>query len=140
MKKLKQKDLADFRSDLLIKQENVCPLCDQIIDAQDAVLDHCHTTGHIRRVLHRACNSSEGRVMKWAYSSKAYDPFLFLNRLIEYHKNDFTDMPIHPKHLTPNEKEIKRLKKYQKKLKTQKGKDRIQLKIDTLIKIEVKKE
>ena len=136
MKKLKQKDIADFRVGQLLVQGGICPLCDQTIETKDAVLDHCHTTGHIRRVLHRACNSSEGRVMKWAYSSKAYDPFLFLSNLIEYHKNDFTDMPIHPKHLTVNEKEIKRLKKYQKKLKTQKGRDRIQVKIDTLIKME----
>jgi len=41
-------------------------------------------------------------------------------------------MPIHPTYLTPVEKEIKRLKKHKKKLKTEKGKANVQAKIDLL--------
>lgn len=133
MKRLKQKEIKDFRLDLLAEQSATCPLCDRKIEVEDAVLDHCHKTGHIRRVLHRACNSSEGRVMKWAYSSKAYDPLYFLNNLIKYHNLDFTNMPLHHKHMTPSEKEIKVLRKKQRAVKKQETRDRYQVKIDALI-------
>ena len=136
MKRLKQKELKDYRIDLWHEQSHICPLCNQKIELDDAVLDHCHTTGHVRRVLHRACNSSEGRVMKWAYSSKHYDPIKFLEAVIKYHQQDYTNMPWHPQHMTPNEKEIKRLKKHQKKLKTQKARDRYQTRIDALMAME----
>ena len=131
--RLKTKDLAKYREDILKAQNNICPLCRTHIKPEEACLDHCHSTGHVRRVLHRACNSSEGRVMKWAYSSRSSDPFTFLLNLIEYHRHDFTDMPFHPNHLTPTEKEIKKLRKHQKKLKTQKARDRYQTRIDALI-------
>ena len=140
MKRLKQKEIKDYRHDLLISQNHVCPLCDKKIEIEDAVLDHCHTTGYIRAVLHRACNSSEGRCMKWAYSSKHHDPLLFLSNLIEYHQINYSTMPLHPKHLTPNEKELKKLRKGQKKLKTQKAIDRYQVKIDALLAMEDRNE
>lgn len=136
MKRLKQKEIADFRTDLWYDQSCICPLCNKKIHRDDAVLDHCHTTGHIRRVLHRACNSSEGRVMKWAYSSKHHDPIEFLKAVIKYHETDYSNMPLHSTYMTPNEKEIKRLKKHQKKLKTQKARDRYQTRIDALLAME----
>jgi len=133
MNRLKQKEIKDYRMDLWHEQSHICPLCDLKIEKEDAVLDHCHKTGHIRRVLHRACNSSEGRVMKWAYSSKAFDPLHFLDNLIKYHLIDFTNMPYHPKHLTPNEKEIKRLTKLMRAKKKQETRDKYQVRIDALI-------
>ena len=133
MKRLKQKDIKDFRLDLWHEQSHICPLCTRHIEKDDAVLDHCHTTGKIRRVLHRSCNSSEGRVMKWAYSSKSNDPLYFLNQLINYHNLDFSDMPLHPTHLTPTEKEIKVLKKKQRSMKKQETRDKYQVRIDALI-------
>lgn len=139
MRRLLQKELADYRYELWCDQDAICPLCDKSIEKADAVLDHCHTTGRVRRVLHRACNSSEGRVMKWAYSSKSSDPYVFLKNLIKYHQSNYEDMPFHSTYLTDNEKEIKRLKKHQKKLKTHKAKERYQVKIDALIEIERRK-
>jgi len=41
-------------------------------------------------------------------------------------------MPLHPNHLTEDEKEIKKLKKHKKKLKTERGKANVQAKIDLL--------
>jgi len=38
-------------------------------------------------------------------------------------------MPLHPNHLTEDEKEIKKLKKHKKKLKTEKGRAKVQAKI-----------
>lgn len=136
MNRLKQKEIKDFRMELWHEQSHTCPLCDRQIEKEDAVLDHCHKTGHIRRVLHRSCNSSEGRVMKWAYSSKSYDPLYFLNNLIKYHNLDFTNMPLHPKHMTENEKEIKKLKKKQRTMKKQETRDKYQMRIDALIEME----
>jgi len=133
MKRLKQKEIADFRLGQLLTQGGICPLCDKKITPDDAVLDHCHTEGHVRRVLHRACNSSEGRVMKWAYSSKHHDPIEFLKNLIKYHEGDYTNMPLHHTYLTKDEKELKKLRKHQKTLKTQRGRDKVQVKIDALI-------
>ena len=133
MNRLKQKELADYRYDLWCEQSHICPLCHKQIEKEDAVLDHCHATGHIRRVLHRACNAQEARVINQAYRSKADDPFLFIANIIEYYKKDYSDMPIHPTHLTGNEKELKRLRKHQRKLKTQKGRDKYQVRIDALI-------
>lgn len=132
MKRLKQKEIAKYREDILKAQNSICPLCRTHINPEEACLDHCHTTGHVRRVLHRACNSSEGRVMKWAYSSRSNDPFTFLLNLIEYHRHDFTDMPFHPSYLTPNEKEIKKLTKKQRSMKKQETRDKYQVRIDAL--------
>ena len=71
--------------------------------------------------------------MKWAYSSKHHDPLSFLNNLIAYHLGDYTGMPLHPKHMTPNEKEIKVLKKKQRTMKKQETRDKYQMRIDALI-------
>ena len=129
--KLKQKDLKDFRYDLWCDQSHICPLCLKKIKDHEAVLDHCHTEGHVRRVLHRQCNSVEGKIMYWAKRSGS-DPIEFLKKVIEYQDLDYSNMPIHPKHLTEVEKEIKKLKRRQKQLKTQRGRERLQVKIDAL--------
>lgn len=136
MKRLKQKEIADFRTNLWELQEHICPLCHKKIEKDDAVLDHCHTTGHVRSVLHRACNSSEGRCMKWAYSSKHHDPLDFLKNLISYHNVDYSTEPLHPKHMTENEKEIKKLTKLMRAKKKQETRDKYQVRIDALIEME----
>lgn len=132
MNRLKQKELAQYRAELLKKQHSVCPLCGHKIEPEEACLDHDHGTGYIRFVLHRSCNSAEGRIVSWAKRSRADDPYEFLRNLYDLHRKDYSSNPIHPKHLTETEKELKKLKKHQKKLKTQRGRDRIQLKIDAL--------
>ena len=48
-------------------QDNKCAVCHEPFTFKDnAVLDHCHFTGHLRAVLHRSCNSAEGRVLSMA--------------------------------------------------------------------------
>lgn len=110
----------------------MCPLCNTPIKPEEAALDHSHKTGHIRRVLHKSCNGAEGRVMKWACSSRSLDPLYFLNNLINYHALDFSDMPLHPKHMTENEKEVKKLTKKQRSMKKQETRDKYQVRIDAL--------
>ena len=84
----------------------------------------------------RSCNSAEGRIVSWAKRSRATDPYFFLKNLYDLHRKDYSSNPVHPNHLTPTEKEIKILKKKQKKLKTQRARDRYQVRIDALIAME----
>ena len=134
--KLRPKDLAAYRLEMLKKQGFQCPLCLNQIAPEEACLDHDHDTGHIRFVLHRSCNSAEGRILSWAKRSRADDKYEFLKNLYDMHRKDYRSNPIHPTYLTPNEKEIKKLKKHQKKLKTQRGRDKVQVKIDALMAME----
>jgi len=136
MKRLKQKDINDFRLGQLLVQGGVCPLCKTKIKPEEAVLDHCHETGYVRAVLHRSCNQAEGRILSWARRSRDTDPYHFIRNVCDLHSKDHTNNPIHPKHLTETEKELKKLKKHQKKLKTQRGRDRVQVKIDALMAME----
>ena len=117
-------------------QGNTCPLCCTELLPEEACLDHDHVTGYVRFALHRSCNSAEGHIVSWAKRSRSKDPYFFLKNLYDLHRKDYSSNPIHPTHLTPTQKEIKQLKKRQKKLKTQRGKDNIQIKIDELEKLE----
>ena len=131
--RIKQKEIKPLREKLLKEQDYVCPLCKQKIKSEEAALDHCHETGHIRGVLHRACNSSEGRILSWAKRSRDTDPYHFIRNLVDFHACDFSGNDIHPTHLSEDEKELKRLRKHQKKLKSEKGKANVQIQIDALI-------
>ena len=58
--KLKHSQVKPLREQLLIEQNHLCCLCQQVIDPTSTngpVLDHSHTSGHIRGVLHRFCNT-----------------------------------------------------------------------------------
>jgi hypothetical protein len=135
MNRLKQKDIKQYRLQMIKSQGGMCPLCQSELLPEEACLDHDHDTGHVRFALHRSCNSAEGRIVSWAKRSRATDPYFFLKNLYDLHRKDYSSNPLHPAHLTPTEKEIKKLKKHKKKLKTQRGKDRIQLKINELEKL-----
>jgi len=127
--RLKQKDIKEYREYLLGLQQGTCPLCQSELLKEDACLDHDHVTGHVRFALHKSCNSAEGRIVSWAKRSRAKDPFFFLKNLYDLHRRDYSGMPIHPTFLTPQEKQIKKLRKRIKTLKTQRGKDNVMKKI-----------
>jgi hypothetical protein len=104
VRKLKQKEIAEFRVAQLFLQKGCCALCKQpIID--DAVLDHCHKTGRIRAVLHRGCNSMLGKIENNMPRNKMNIDRLdqFANNLIKYLKDSYADV-IHPTHKTAEEK------------------------------------
>lgn len=92
-------------------QNGVCPLCHLPIDMKikgEGVIDHDHDTGRIRGVLHRSCNSAEGKVSnaaaRWGAKSSAYhDIIKFLEATVAYLKMEPTCM-IYPTHKTPEEK------------------------------------
>lgn len=60
--KLKQREIKSFREEQLIRQENKCGLCGEHLPLEEAVLDHDHKTGALRRVLHRNCNVMLGKI------------------------------------------------------------------------------
>lgn len=94
-KSLTKKDIAPYRDELM-KKDNICPLCGNRIRTGQAALDHDHTTGKVRGVLHLNCNGLEGRIMNWAKKS-GVDPLKFLRNLISYVEQDFSHMPDHPR-------------------------------------------
>lgn len=65
MRKISKSEVAAITAELMVKQGNTCPICKKsllIAKPVDRVLDHNHTTGVCRAVLHRGCNGAEGKV------------------------------------------------------------------------------
>ena len=63
MQQLKHSEIAKYREELLLQQNNTCALCKELIEPGKAVLDHDHKTGFVRGVLHRGCNALEGQIV-----------------------------------------------------------------------------
>jgi len=106
--KLKYSEVKTHREQQLIKQNNCCALCGDVV-VDDAVLDHCHKTGRLRKVLHRGCNSMLGKIENNMPRSKMTMNRLevFAGRLIEYIKTQHTDI-IHPTYKTKEERKMGR--------------------------------
>ena len=96
---LKAHEVKEYREAQVRRQKGKCPLCKEVLVFEDATLDHCHDTGHIRMALHRSCNAAEGRILMWAGKrSRGDDPELFLKNLLAYWKKEYTENPIHYTH------------------------------------------
>lgn len=132
--KLSSKEKKQFREELLRQQGGVCPLCEREIPAGQDTLDHNHSTGHIRMVLCRNCNSIEGRVNHWVTRTGA-DVEQWLTNLMLYWKKDFSHNPVYPSHQTEIDKEIVKLKRQKRKVKRARTKAKYQAKIDRLTKL-----
>lgn len=97
--KLKQPQVKAYREKAVKKQKGVCPLCEEELLTEDAVLDHDHESGHVRAALHRSCNAAEGRILNWADKrSRGDDPVLFLTNLLKFWEVDYSDNPLHHTH------------------------------------------
>ena len=130
--RLKPKEVKPFRLSLLRKQNYLCPLCETNILPHEATLDHDHGSGRVRRVLHRSCNQAEGRILSWIKRSRGSDAKIFINNLAQYWDVDYRDMPFHPNHRNDVEKEIDKLYKRMRKLKTKRAKQGYMDKINAL--------
>jgi len=65
LRKITKAEVKAVTEELMIAQKNICPICKKsllIAKPVDRVLDHNHTTGLVRAVLHRGCNGAEGKV------------------------------------------------------------------------------
>lgn len=128
---MKAADIKPFREKIHKKQRGVCCLCNRYIRKEDAALDHCHTTGKVRGVLHKNCNSIEGRILHWARRS-GIRPDIFLRRLTEYWDQDYTNNPVHPRHKNETEKEVTRLRRRIRRAKRERTKQRLRDEIKRL--------
>lgn len=122
--RLSRTQIKDYRAAQLKKQGGLCPLCGLPIELGEDTLDHNHTTGKIRAVLHRACNTAEGKILSWCFRSKSNNPSELLSNLVRYWSEDFSNTPIHPNHLTKEQHEIRRLRRLMKKSKRQRTKQK----------------
>ncbi|MEN0579040.1 endonuclease domain-containing protein [Phytobacter palmae] len=70
---LRRADVAAVRVFLWNYQYRRCAMTGKPLRLESAVLDHCHRTGRVRAVTHRAANSAEGgyRVGRMARLPKA---------------------------------------------------------------------
>lgn len=133
MHRLKSKNIKKYREDLLKKQKGMCGLQNIKIEIDQAVLDHDHTTGHIRTVLSRNANSIEGRILSFIGRLKGSpDPIQFLKKLIQYWEYDYSNNPLHPTHKLPEEIQRLKLKRKLKKLKSKKFIDKTKQEIKDL--------
>lgn len=101
------KEIKPTREAMLLEQDGICPLCNTPILEGEGALDHCHTNGNIRMVLHRWCNSILGRVENWSKRVGKTDHLTFLKNTVEYLEKSHTDL-IHPTHGVPRKRSRKR--------------------------------
>lgn len=109
MRKLKASELAAWRAKTLVEQGNVCLLCGEKPTPKfPAVADHDHTTGQLRGVLCRGCNSAAGVIENFRarYGLTNTAEFSrFLTRLVPYLYKDHGDL-MYPTHRTADEKRL----------------------------------
>jgi len=108
---LKTREVPGFRSKLLKRQGGKCGLCYEPVDRDQASLDHDHTTGQVRAVLHDYCDTIEG-LINHAIRRTGIDRIVFLEALINYWKQEHDNMPLHPNHKTKKSR-----KRYEKRVK-----------------------
>lgn len=119
MQKLKYNQIRPVREKMLSEQGSICAICGQPCSLDQAALDHNHTTGAIRAVLHKSCNSFLGKI------ENNYKRFGVTNleqmlagvaSYLERHATvDPSTMVRHPTHKTPEEKKIAKAKARKKK-------------------------
>lgn len=114
LKRITRTQMVGVKRQLMAKQDGVCPLCGtdlKAIPSKNVVVDHDHSTGQIRGLLCRGCNGAEGKVknsiQRWG---KTKDIVVFLERLLEYYKEEATSY-IYPSHKTEQEKRLAKNKK-----------------------------
>lgn len=109
MMKLKQREIRDWRIRQLGTQDYTCALCGDSIDPEEAVLDHCHKTGFLRKVLHRGCNSLLGKIENAMPRSRVDLKRLenIAGNLVEYITTQHTEV-LHPTYKTKEERKMGR--------------------------------
>lgn len=113
--RLKATEIKPYRQQAVIQQGHCCPLCEQPLTQEDAVLDHNHTTGQIRQAIHRFCNTFLGKIEN-NIARNRIQPDQLTAILRNYEQYVKTAQPIlHPTHLTPEERALKAKKRAKKR-------------------------
>jgi hypothetical protein len=113
MNRVMTSKLRQYREYLYEKQAGICSLCGMHMDLKDAVLDHSHTTGRTRSVLHRGCNALDGKIFNALKRNGIGMDKLegFLRNYLAYISEDYSKNPYHPKYRTEEEKKARRNKR-----------------------------
>lgn len=123
--RLLSKEKSTWRERLLVEQFHLCPLCGLVIQREDAVLDHCHSTGHIRGVLHSGCNALLGKIenfKKRAGKKLTGDQLWGISASVSlYTEADYSHMPYHCDHRTAEEKRLSRNERARARAKAKKS-------------------
>ncbi|QOI69525.1 endonuclease [Xanthomonas phage Xaa_vB_phi31] len=125
-RRLKASEIAVVRARVAAEQGGRCKLCQGKLGVKaplDPVLDHDHSTGAIRGVLHRGCNSLLGKVENNAGRYGVHALFAFCHGLAPYlqqHATNITGL-IHNTFKTADEKRIARNTKARKVRAAKKG-------------------
>lgn len=108
-----------MREQILKEQQGLCAICHEPVTQDEAVLDHCHTTGYIRAVLHRGCNAYIGHMENNQKRNRITATRLarILANFVYYINTH--RLLVHPTHKTPEER-AERAKKRAKKRRAQK--------------------
>lgn len=119
--RLKHSEIAGHRAKLLNEQGGKCLLCSFPVAPSEAVLDHCHTTGVIRAVLHRGCNAMLGHIENNAPRHGLTDTVKLARMLstVASYRAMFlphltAGLPLHPTFKTDEEKRVARNAKARK--------------------------
>lgn len=111
LNRARPKDIKPLREQYLKDQMGLCAICREPIEPDQAVLDHDHTTGYIRSVLHRGCNAYIGH-MENNQRRNLITPSRLANILnnfqnyVQSHKDI-----LHPTHRTPEERKARAKKR-----------------------------
>lgn len=109
MRRLKHAEVSTVRAALLAEQNGLCGLCGTPV-VQRPCLDHDHSTGAVRGVLHGGCNSLLGKLENNAARYGVRDIGVFTNGVAQYLRRHMTPITglLHPSHKTEEEKRIRR--------------------------------
>jgi hypothetical protein len=103
---LKHGQILKHKRELLQKQKSICPICNNVILLNDAVLDHCHSTGFVRSVLHDKCNKALGFI-EWAIETSDKDAIVRIGEYLRLASDNPSNL-IHPKHAKLEQLKINR--------------------------------
>jgi Recombination endonuclease VII len=112
--RLTAKTAPAYRKQLLAEQGGNCALCHEPVSADEAVLDHEHSSGQVRGVLHRGCNAMLGHLEnnRPRHRLQAVPRFArFLASVVEYIYRRRVDSPLYPTFRTGEEKRVLRNKR-----------------------------
>ena len=101
---------------MLEANDGLCALCNAPVLWKDAVLDHSHKSGHVRGVLHSDCNVLLGKVENYIQTRgkaivKERRIWNALALMYNYMYANYSTLPLHPKHLTPLDKELRKARR-----------------------------
>ena len=104
--RLNARQLKEWREATWLAQGRRCALTGYSISLAEAVVDHDHSTGHVRGVLHRGANSLLGKIEN---NYRRYGVSLPMLRAIapavaDYIEKDYSHNVFYPTHRTEDEK------------------------------------